>query len=84
MNKINKYIKMKRYYRVKKDNVIAGVCGGFGEYFNIDPLFIRLLFVFAVILLPKSGFPYITDGTIIGFYLIMWFVTSYKPNTTNE
>jgi phage shock protein C len=28
--------------------MIAGVCGGLGEYFNIDPTLIRLLFVAAV------------------------------------
>ena len=74
---------MKRYYRSKKDNVIGGVCGGFGEYFNIDPLFIRLLLVFLVILLPKLDTTIISDSTIVGFYLIMWFASSYKetPNT---
>ena len=28
-----------------KNRVICGVCGGIGEYFNVDPTIIRLLFV---------------------------------------
>jgi len=75
---------MKRYYRSRKDNVIGGVCGGFGEYLNIDPLFIRLLFIFAVILLPKTGFTLITDGSVMVFYLIMWFASNVSPKTVNK
>lgn len=72
---------MKRYYLSEKDNVIGGVCGGFGEYFNIDPLFIRLAFIFSMILLPKTGFTFITDGSVIAFYLIMWFAADKKRET---
>lgn len=35
--------------RSKKDRIISGVCGGIGEYFNIDPTLIRLgymIFIF--------------------------------------
>ena len=35
----------KRYYRSQKDRWIAGVCGGLGEYFNIDPILIRIGFI---------------------------------------
>ena len=37
----------KRLYRSSSDKAIAGVCGGIGEYLDIDPLVIRLLFVLA-------------------------------------
>lgn len=37
---------MKRLYRCRWDKKIAGVCGGLGYYFNIDPNIIRLLYVF--------------------------------------
>lgn len=37
---------MKKLYRSRKNSVIAGVCGGLGEYFDIDVVFIRLVFVF--------------------------------------
>jgi phage shock protein C len=36
---------MKRLYRSRKNKVIAGVCGGIAEYFNIDPVLIRLIAV---------------------------------------
>ncbi|MCL2462331.1 MAG: PspC domain-containing protein [Defluviitaleaceae bacterium] len=29
----------------KKNKVFAGVCGGFGEFFHIDPVIIRILWV---------------------------------------
>lgn len=35
----------KRLYKSNTNRVICGVCGGLGEYFNIDPTIIRLLFV---------------------------------------
>ena len=35
---------MKRYYRSSTDRIIGGVCGGIAEYFNIDPLLVRLVF----------------------------------------
>ncbi len=36
---------MKRLYRLTNDRKIAGVCGGLGEYFDLDPVFFRLLFI---------------------------------------
>lgn len=27
------------------DRMISGVCGGFGEYFNIDPTIVRIAFL---------------------------------------
>jgi phage shock protein C len=35
----------KRLYRSEKNKVIAGVCGGLGEYLDIDPTVIRLVWV---------------------------------------
>lgn len=45
--------------------MIAGVCGGLAEYFNIDPVIIRII---GVILLLPGGFP----GLIP--YLILWII----------
>ena len=39
----------KRLYRSRTDRMIAGVCGGLAEYFNIDPTIVRLIFVIAAI-----------------------------------
>lgn len=37
---------MRKIYRSKKDKMIAGICGGLGEMFEIDPTLIRLGLVF--------------------------------------
>lgn len=35
----------KRLYKSSTNRTFAGVCGGIGEYFNIDPTLIRLAWV---------------------------------------
>ncbi|HIW41718.1 MAG TPA: PspC domain-containing protein [Candidatus Mediterraneibacter vanvlietii] len=35
----------KRLYRSRENKMLCGVCGGIGEYFNVDATLIRLLFV---------------------------------------
>ena len=35
----------KRLYKSDVHRTIAGVCGGIGEYFNIDPTLIRLAWI---------------------------------------
>ncbi|MBC5688665.1 PspC domain-containing protein [Mediterraneibacter sp. NSJ-55] len=35
----------KKLYRSRTNKMLCGVCGGIGEYFNVDPTLIRLLFV---------------------------------------
>ena len=35
----------KRLYKIEHGKMIAGVCGGLGEYFNIDPTLVRLAWV---------------------------------------
>lgn len=44
---------MKKLYRSKTSRTICGVCGGIGEYFNIDPTIIRLAWV--LLALTGSG-----------------------------
>ena len=36
---------MKKLHKSSTQKMVAGVCGGIGEYFNIDPTLIRLGFV---------------------------------------
>ena len=36
---------MKRLYRSRTSRYLAGVCGGIGEYFNIDPNIVRIVAV---------------------------------------
>ena len=35
----------RRLYRSDTNKMLSGVCGGIGEYFNIDPTLIRLAWV---------------------------------------
>jgi phage shock protein C len=60
----------KKLYRSHSNRMLAGVAGGAAEYFNIDPLVIRLIFVFTAIF-----------GASIGFwvYVIMWIAVPEKP-----
>ena len=39
-----KETKPKRLYRSEKDRIIGGVCGGLGEYLDIDSVLFRILF----------------------------------------
>ena len=54
---------MKRLYRNKQDGKIAGICEGLGDYFNIDPVIFRLLFLFGL---------FFCGGLIV--YLIGWII----------
>lgn len=56
--------KIKRLYRSKKNRIIAGVCGGIGEYFNIDPTLIRLLWIIFIFL----------GGSGILVYIVAWII----------
>jgi phage shock protein PspC (stress-responsive transcriptional regulator) len=49
---------------VRKDKKIFGVCGGLGDYFGVDPVLIRAVFLIAVIVF----------GTGILIYLILALV----------
>lgn len=40
---------MKRLYRSRYDRKFAGVCGGLAQYFNIDPVIFRIVFVLGTI-----------------------------------
>lgn len=51
--------------RSKKNKMIAGVCGGLAERFDIDPTMARILYVVASLLTATVGF---------WLYLILWFV----------
>lgn len=64
----------KRFHRSTTDKRIAGVAGGLAEYFNIDPLLVRLIFV--VLLLAGGG------GFLL--YLILWIITPEKPVIINQ
>lgn len=46
----------KKLKRSSSDRIIAGVCGGVGEYFNIDPVVIRIIWVLLSFMPNSPGF----------------------------
>jgi phage shock protein C len=46
---------MKRLTRTKKNRIIAGVCGGIGEYLDVDPTVIRVIWVILTIISVGAG-----------------------------
>jgi len=61
--------KTKRLYRSGKERILGGICGGIAEYFNVDPVIVRLLWVF-------FGLAY---GAGLLAYLIAWIIIPRNP-----
>src|SRR3989344_7803772 len=59
---------MNKLHRSRNNRWIAGVCGGLGEYFNIDPTIIRIVFILLVL----------TDGLGLVLYFILALVIPKK------
>jgi phage shock protein PspC (stress-responsive transcriptional regulator) len=59
----------KKLYRSKTDKKLAGVCGGIGKYFSIDPTLIRL----GVVLFTLFG------GCGLLAYIVAAFVIPEEP-----
>lgn len=58
----------KQIYRSSHNAFIGGVCGGLGEYFDIDPVLVRVIWLFAVF----SGI-----GVLV--YFLCWLLIPKKP-----
>jgi len=64
----------KKLYRNESDKLIGGVCGGLGNYFSIDPLAFRILFVLLAL---------VSSGVWILAYAVLWIVLRPKELPTN-
>ena len=62
---------MKRLYRSQADKKIAGIFGGVGEIYSVDPTLLRLLFVF--IGLATGILPFLIS------YLVGWAIIPKGP-----
>ena len=60
----------KKLYRSVTDKMLAGICGGLAEYFAVDPVIVRLVFVLAVVFGAGSG---------ILAYIILWIIVPQRP-----
>lgn len=61
-------MEIKKFTRSEEHRLVAGVCGGIAEYYETDPMLVRLLFVFT---LPFGAVP-------IFAYLFLWLVVPEK------
>ena len=59
----------KKLWRSRKDRKIAGICGGLGVYFAVDPVWIRILFILFFLL----------GGTALIAYILLWIVIPLEP-----
>jgi phage shock protein C len=59
----------KRLYRSRTSRQLGGVCGGLGEYFNIDPTLVRLAFVVLML----------WGGAALPLYVVMWIIIPEAP-----
>ena len=51
------------------DRVIAGVCGGLAEYFEFDPVLVRIADAFLTLFTAFCG---------LNFYIVLWIVMPEK------
>ena len=64
---------VKKLYRSTSDRMIAGICGGLGDYFGIDSTLIRLIFVVGAIF---------TGSALFWAYIIMLIVVPEEPTAS--
>ena len=64
------FLRDKRLFRQPKDKMIGGVCTGLGEYFGIDPVIARVLFIIALFMF-SMGF---------WLYIILWIIIPKAPS----
>lgn len=65
----------KRMYRDPENRVLGGVCSGMGAYFNIDPVFLRILFVLLV---------FLGAGISVIIYLVFWVIVPAARTTAQR
>ncbi len=59
-------------YRSRSDRMVAGVCGGLGQYFDVDPMLFRLAFL-------VLGF---TDSGVLAYIVLAIIVPERPPQET--
>jgi len=62
--RLKEHVMQVRLSRSSSERMVAGVCGGLAEYFNIDPVIVRLIFVLVTL----------TSGLGLLIYLLLWMI----------
>jgi phage shock protein C len=53
--------------------MLGGVCAGLGEYFDVDPTLMRLIFVVGM---------FVLNLPLVLIYLLMWIIVPVEPQVT--
>lgn len=59
----------KKLWRSRTFRKIAGVCGGLGVYFGVDPVWMRIIFVIF----------FLVGGTAFLAYILLWIIIPLEP-----
>ncbi|ADL04994.1 PspC domain-containing protein [Lacrimispora saccharolytica] len=67
----------KRLYRSVKNKVLCGVCGGIGEYLQVDPVMIRLIWVLLMLLQSwRHLFQSFMGFSLVGGSLVLYIIAA--------
>lgn len=55
----------KRLYRSKTDRKIFGVCGGLAQYFNVDPVIIRVIAIVSIFFSGAGIIAYVVLALVV-------------------
>lgn len=70
MNKVSK-----KLYRSEEDKIIFGVCGGLSEYFEVDPVIVRIVFLLLL---------FTSNGVGLVLYLMLALILPSKAESKKE
>ena len=62
-------MEQKRYHLSQTDKKLGGVCGGIAEYFDVDPLLVRIAFI-----ILSLGY-----GSGLLVYILLWLLAPKSP-----
>lgn len=60
----------KKLFRSANNRILAGVCGGVGEYLDIDPTVVRVVYVLLSLLTAFTG---------LLVYIVLWLIIPARP-----
>jgi len=63
-------VENKKLYRSQTDRILAGVCGGLGQYLGLDPTVIRVIFAVLTVF----------SGTGLLLYIILMLIIPLEPS----
>ena len=61
---------VKKLYRSSDNRIFAGICGGLGEYFDVDPTVVRVVYALLSLLTAFMG---------VLVYIILLFIIPKRP-----